>query len=251
MASKEIMRPQDRALIAPLLSRLGAADALTGDENAAITGCVTAVEHAAARTVLTAAGVHVEESKLLLDGFVSRQRELPDGRRQILALHVPGEFVDLHSLVLKSLDHAVVALAPVRFAVVPHARLREITEREPHLARLLWFATAVDAAVHREWIASTDRSAAGRVAHIFCELRQRLAVVGLADAGGYALPLTQIDVADATSLTPVHVNRTLRQLREAGVVDFRSGRVEIGDLAALERIAGFDPGYLYLDSRPR
>ena len=79
----------------------------------------------------------------------------------------------------------------------------------------------------------------------------RLEVVGLADGGTFALPLTQIDLADATALTPVHVNRTLRQLREARLVDFRSGRVEIGDLAGLERLAGFDPAYLYLNRTAR
>ena len=164
---------------------------------------------------------------------------------------MPGDFVDLHGFVLKYLDHEVVALTPAKLATFPHEGLRDITATDPHLTRLLWFATTVDAAIHREWIASFSRSAMARVAHLFCELRAKLEVVGLADRSGYALPLTQIDLADATSLTPVHVNRTLRQMREAGLLDFRSGRVEIGDLDGLIRIASFDPRYLYLDRSSR
>ena len=194
---------------------------------------------------------HLDVSKLLIEGFVSRQCTLLDGRRQILAIHVPGDFVDLHGFVLKYLDHEVVALTPAKLATVPHDELRDITATDPHLARMLWFATTVDAAIHREWIASLSRSAMARVAHLFCELRAKLEVVGLADRSGYALPLTQIDLADATSLTPVHVNRTLRQMREAGLLDFRAGRVEIGDLDGLIRIASFDPRYLYLDRSSR
>lgn len=237
--------------VAPLVERLERADLIGPDERRVLAGLVDGTQTFAPRTCVARAHVPMENSQLLLQGFVSRQTELPDGRRQILAIHVPGDFVDLHSLLLKSLDHDVVALTPVRMGMVPHEGLRRVTTEQPHLTRLLWFLTAVDAAIHREWIASLGRSAAGRVAHLFCELQARLEVVHLADATGYALPLTQVDIADATSLTPVHVNRTLRQLREEGLVDFRSGRVEIGDLGGLKRLARFDPGYLYLSPTAR
>lgn len=235
----------------PLLTRLRRSDTVTEAEAARLGAAVSGVESYAPRGTVCRAHVNLDVSKLLIDGFVSRQCTLLDGRRQILAIHVPGDFVDLHGFVLKYLDHDVVALTAARLADFPHERLRELTNAEPHLARMLWFATTVDAAIHREWIASLSRSAMARVAHLFCELRARLEVVGLADRSGYALPLTQIDLADATSLTPVHVNRTLRQMREAGLLDFRSGRVEIGDLDGLIRIASFDPRYLYLDRSSR
>ncbi len=234
-----------------LLTRLRRSDRITDSEADQLAGAVSGVESHAARGTICRAHVPLETSKLLIEGFVSRQCTLLDGRRQILAIHVPGDFLDLHGFVLKYLDHDVVALTPSRLADFPHRNLRELTAAEPHLARMLWFATTVDAAIHREWIASLSRSAMARVAHLFCELRARLEVVGLADRSGYALPLTQIDLADATSLTPVHVNRTLRQMREAGLLDFRAGRVEIGDLDGLIRIAAFDPRYLYLDCSAR
>ncbi|MDO6412780.1 Crp/Fnr family transcriptional regulator [Sphingomonas sp. BIUV-7] len=237
--------------IGSLIARLRRSDMISENEVAALAGLISVCRDYPARAVVARPREHLEKSQLLVEGFVARQTELPNGRRQILAIHVPGDFLDLHGLLLKSLDHDVVTLSPARLAEAPHAILRETTAQYPHVARLLWFSTMVDAAIHREWIASLGRTAAGRIAHLFCELQLRLEVVGRADADGYALPLTQIDIADATALTPVHVNRTLRHLREAGIVDFRTGHVAIGDLPALRRIAGFRPDYLYLEQQPR
>jgi CRP-like cAMP-binding protein len=86
---------------------------------------------------------------------------------------------------------------------------------------------------------------------LFCELHIRLGIVGLSDAASYDLPLTQSELAECLGLTPVHVNRVLRDLRESGLVAFRSGRVTMHDLRGLERVAEIDPGYLYLDKRER
>ena len=242
--------PQHDA-ISSLIARLRRSDDVSESEVAAIASVIAGRRDHAARATIVRPYQPVDKSLLLMEGFVARQTELPNGRRQILAIHVPGDFLDLHGLLLKSLDHEVVALSPTRLAEAPHGRLRDVTGEHPHIARLLWFSTMVDAAIHREWIASLGRTAAGRIAHLFCELQTRLEVVGLADASGYALPLTQIDLADATALTPVHVNRTLRHLREGNIVDFRTGQVVIGDLDALRRVAGFRPDYLYLEREPR
>jgi CRP-like cAMP-binding protein len=237
--------------IAPLIGRLRRSAEVSHEEAAAIAAAADEQKLYASRSRIARSHVPLRNSQLLVDGFVSREAELPDGRRRILAIHVPGDFVDLHGFVLRSLDHEVVALTNATMILFPFERMLSLIGAHPHLGRVLWFATAVDAAIHREWIASYGRSAVARLAHLFCELRERLEAVGLADQHGYALPLTQIDLADATALTPVHVNRTLRQLREAGLVDFRTGRVEIGDLAGLERVAGFDARYLYLDMAER
>ncbi|PZU08204.1 Crp/Fnr family transcriptional regulator [Sphingomonas sp.] len=239
------------APIGPLIDRLRRSDTISDTEIAALAAVITECRDYPNRATVARPHEHLEKSQLLVEGFVARQTELPNGRRQILAIHVPGDFLDLHGLLLKSLDHEVVTLSPARLAEAPHPLLREMTSEHPHLARLLWFSTMVDAAIHREWIASLGRTAVGRIAHLLCELQMRLEVVGLADAHGFALPLTQIDIADATALTPVHVNRTLRHLRENGIVDFRAATVSIGDLAALRRLAGFSSDYLYLERQPR
>jgi CRP-like cAMP-binding protein len=76
-------------------------------------------------------------------------------------------------------------------------------------------------------------------------------VVELADTSGFPLRITKTDLAECLGLTSVHVNRTLRELREAGLSVFRDGRVEILDPAGLRRVAEFDPEYLQIDARPR
>lgn len=227
--------------------RLGCAGPPSEAECAALAETVTSVRTFPGRTQMVARGVPLDHSVLLLDGIVCRQSELVDGRRQILALHLPGDFVDLHGLLLKTLDHEVVSCSSARIAYASHDGLRRLTVDMPHLARKLWFVTTVDAAIHRQWIEMLARPAIERIAHLLCELQRRLAVVGRADPRGYDLPLTQTDLADATALTPVHVNRTLRHLRERGLVTIRSGRVNIADLAGLCRLARFDETYLYLD----
>ena len=141
---------------------------------------------------------------------------------------------------------------PVPCGVVPHDALRGITETHPHLGRMLWFSTLLDAAIHREKILSIGRrSALARIAHIFCELQVRLRLVGLGSDTGYALPLTQADLADVTGLTSVHVNRMLKKLRDENLLTFRGGKVTIGDWEGLQRLAEFDPTYLHLERRPR
>jgi CRP-like cAMP-binding protein len=169
-----------------------------------------------------------------------------------MELHVAGDFVDLHGFLLKQLDHNVGSMTPVRVAHVPHDALRKITESHPHLGRMLWFSTLLDAAIHREKILSIGRrSALARIAHIFCELHVRLQIVGLGSATEYALPLTQADLADVTGLTSVHVNRMLKKLRDENLLTFRGGEVTIGDWERLQRLAEFDPTYLHLERRPR
>ena len=234
------------------LRKLRARDTVSAEEEEAIRGMFTEEREVASDKTLIRAGVPLNISLLLLDGLLCRYKDLRDGSRQISELHVAGDFADLHSFTLKRLDHSVMALTRCRIAVAPHERIKAVTTEFPHLARLFWLTTNIDAAIHREWVLSLGRrSALARTAHLFCELQARLAVVGLADETGYELRLTQTDLAECLGLTPVHVNRTLRELRERGLVEFRNRRVTIHDLAGLDRVAEFDPAYLYLTPEPR
>jgi CRP-like cAMP-binding protein len=238
--------------IAALLLKLRVRDGLTGHEADVLRDAVERVETCEAGHVLAAAGEPLKHSTLLIDGLVARHKDLGGGQRQITELHVAGDFVDLHGYLLKRLEHDVSALTPVRVALVPHTSLTRITEREPHLGRLLWLSTLMDAAVQRERILSIGRrSALARIAHLMCELFVRLEVVGLTEGQGFRLPITQLDLADASGLTSVHVNRMLRQLRDDRFMTFRNGLVEIHDLEGLERLAEFDRSYLFLSSEPR
>lgn len=238
--------------IATLLLKLRARDVVTEEEEEVLRAAVAEVhDHPAGRTIVRS-GVTLSASTLLVEGIVCRYKDLADGQRQIMELHVGGDFVDLHGFLLKRLDHNIGTMTPVRVASVPHDALRSITESHPHLGRMLWFSTLLDASIHREKILSIGRrSALARIAHIFCELHVRLRLVGLADETGYDLPLTQADLADVTGLTSVHVNRMLKKLRDENMLTFRGGRVSVGDWERLQRVAEFDQSYLHMERRPR
>ena len=239
-------------VVAGLLLKLRARDEVDAEEEAVLRASISEVKEIPAAKVIVRAGVPLTQCTLLVDGFVCRYRDLADGQRQIMELHVPGDFLDLHSFLLKQLEHHVGSITAIRAAFVPHDRIREITERHPHLARMLWFSTLLDAAIHRERILSVGRrSALSRIAHLLCELYVRLGVVGLAENGVYKLPITQADIADANGLTAVHVNRMLKQLRDRGLATFRNSDVVIHDWDGLKRVAEFDERFLYLDHRPR
>lgn len=191
-------------------------------------------------------------STLMLEGFCGRYNDLRDGRRQISAIHIAGDFVDLHSFPLHIMDHGVVALSPCKITTVAHETLKAITERHPHLTRLLWMGTLIDASINRRWLVAMGRlSSTAQLAHLLCELRVRLAIVGLCDGLSYDFPLTQTEVADVLGLSLVHVNRVVQELRREGLITWAGGRVVILDLEKLEAMAEFDSGYLHLESEPR
>lgn len=192
-------------------------------------------------------GAIAEYSTILIDGFIVRSI-VRGGKRHIVCVHIPGDFVDLHGFALKRLDHDVVTIGNTMVGYVPHSRLVEVMKHEPHLARILWFATLLDAAVHREWILKLELlNADGRLAHLIVELWHRLRFVGLAEPTSCAMPLTQVELADACGTTAIHMNRTVRAMREDGLIDFARGRVMIGDMERLKAAAQFDPAYLYGD----
>ena len=228
------------------LRKLRARHPVSAEEEAAIRAAIRDEKELPADRTFIRAGDKLSFSTLLLDGVMCRYKDLRDGARQITELHVAGDFADMHSYTLKRLDHNMQTLSPCRVAVMPHEEARTLFDAFPHLRDVYWFGTNLDAAIHREWTLSLGRrDAKSRTAHLFCELRVRLAIVGLADESGYDLALTQTDLAECLGLTSVHVNRVLKELREDGIVQFRGGRVAILDLKAMERVAEFDPAYLY------
>lgn len=235
-------------MIERLLLNLRARDKISAEEESALQSLFEGSTEVGSKTTIVRRGDPLQRSILLLEGFVYRSKDLDDGRRQISAIHVPGDFLDLHGFTLKCLDHDVVALSAARIAFAPHARLHHLTETSPHLTRVLWSLTNRDAARHREWELSLGaRSGKGRIASLFCELLLRLRLVGLAPDDAFDLPVSQTELGECAGLTNVHTSRMLKELRCEGVVDFSDNRVVIRDWNALQRIADFDPLYLYLD----
>jgi CRP-like cAMP-binding protein len=252
MAADALMDDDKQEAVAALMLKLRARDEVSAEEERAVRKAISEIRSYDANRPIVRAGTTRTDCNLLLDGFVARYKDLADGQRQILELHVVGDFVDLHSLLLKQLDHHVGALTPVRIAVFPHEAMREITRDHPHLTRLLWLSTLIDSAIHREKILTVGRrTAIARVGHVLAELFLRLQTVDLTTGLSFKLPITQLDLADATGLTAVHVNRMLKELRDGGILTFRNGEVVIHDWERLQRMAEFDPAYLHIDRQPR
>jgi CRP-like cAMP-binding protein len=165
---------------------------------------------------------------------------------------VPGDFLDLHGFLLKVLAHGVFALSACTLVQVEHEALKKLTETSPHLTRMLWLDTLIDASVHREWlVAMGRRPAIGQLAHLMCELYVRLRLVDRTEGFSFRLPVTQNELADVLGLSVVHVNRTLRDLRRRGVIRWEGDRIHIDNWDGLVEIAEFDATYLSLQKEPR
>ncbi len=233
-----------------LIEKLTRRDVVSASEIAALAEVLDPPRKVDAHVDIVLEHAYAEHSILLLEGFTARYSTLSDGRRQITEINVAGDFVDLHSLLMKQMDHGVVTLTPCVIAHAPHSRLRRLTEEHAHLTRLLWLDTIVDAAIHRQWlVAMGRRSGLGHLAHLVCELFTRLSAVGLTEGQTFNLPLTQTVLSDALGVT-VHVNRLIAELRREGLVRWSNPQVEILDWPRLSQIAEFDPTYLRLHSQP-
>ena len=232
----------------PLIRKLENFAPLRGDDKRALDAlAVREVKCYDAREDVIHDGDRPGHVHVVLDGFACRYKTLEDGRRQITAYFVPGDFCDLHVFVLRAMDHSIGALTPCTVSLVPREAVLDLLAR-PALARALWWATLVDEAVLREWVVNLGRrDARERVGHVLCELHMRLRAVGLADGDACELPLTQTELADTLGLSTAHINRTLQQLRAEGLIELRGKRLTILDAARLRETALFDPNYLHLD----
>lgn len=220
---------------------------MTPEELDVVEGLITDTERLSGTHVVLRRGEVLHRSTILIEGYVLRVMQ-DEGKRHIVGINVPGDFVDLHGFALKRLDHDVVTVGTAVLGYAPHDSIAEVLEDNPHLARIMWFSTLLEAAIHREWILALERlNSDGRLAHLIAELWRRLHFVGLADPSGFGFPLTQADLADACGTTAIHMNRVVRQLRSLGLADLRRGRVSIPDRDKLESYARFNPDYLYGD----
>ncbi|MEE7450210.1 cyclic nucleotide-binding protein [Methylobacterium radiotolerans] len=188
--------------------------------------------------------------RAILDGWACRYRRLEDGRRQVSALLLPGDLCDTHVNVLRAMDHSIGALTPVTVAEIPRDRLDRLVGYHPRVGRALWREMLAAASIQREWTVNmARREGVERLGHLFCALFHRLRAAGLTRDRDYGLPLRQSDLADASSLTDVHVKRCLQALRDRDLITSRSRRLTILDLPALQRASGFSPDYCHVGRR--
>ena len=239
-------------MLSPLVQRLSARDELSDHERSVLDAITTHVRTVPAREDIVRQHERVTASTLLLEGFAARYKILGTGTRQITSFQLPGDFVDLHGFLMHRLDHGVTALSECRVAVVPHEAIKRITEEQPHLARLLWLDTVIDGAIHREWLVAMGRlSATGHAAHLICELYLRLDEIGRVQNETFHVPVTQEDLGDALGVSGVQVNRSLQELRRAGLITWRGKTVTVLDWKRLAKVGEFDPTYLNLLREPR
>ncbi|WP_069337526.1 Crp/Fnr family transcriptional regulator [Sphingobium yanoikuyae] len=203
-----------------------------------------------ARKTFISRDQNVSMSTYLIEGMMCRYMDDRQGERQLVAVHVAGDFVDLHGYPLGHLDHDLATLTACKIALVPHAALDQLVATRPSLTKLLWFSTLLDAAMHREWIFRLGRlDAIARVSHFFCETEAKLRAIGRSDGARFALPITQADLGEACGITSVHMNRMLRELKDRDLLAIHRHDVEIRDLRGLARLGEFDPAYLFLDEQ--
>ena len=202
-----------------------------------------------ARTPINRERDRLSHSCLVVSGLLCRAKMAGDGRRQLLSFHIPGDIPDLQSLHLEVMDHDLIALSDAQVALIAHDDIRRVTTEHPDLAAALWRDTLIDGSVFREWIVNVGRrDATQRMMHLLYEVGFRLKAMGLGEIGSFHMPITQVDLADALGLTPVHVNRVLQGLRKDGVLDFRRSIVTMNDVERVAAMSAFDPLYLHYES---
>lgn len=232
-------------LLDPLRRKLKRLGSLSAGDWAALDALPLVPSWAAANSDLLREGGIPSECKLILEGFACRYKMLEDGRRQIISFHVPGDIVELSSVLQVPLDWSVLTLTTARVLPIKHETVLAWMHGHAGLGSLLWLDLLIDASIARQWLVNIGRRTAREcIAHLICELVVRLRVAGLAQGQVCSWPFTQSELADAAGLTPVHVNRTMQELRRNGLIALSHRTLTTLDWEALTEVARFNPGYL-------
>jgi CRP-like cAMP-binding protein len=246
------MRPArlDNSQVQPVVRRLSAFRQLTEAGVAAVEKALQGrILRAGAHEDLISEGDKPDGVRMLLSGWLCRYKTLEDGRRQIVNFVLPGDTCDAHVFLLSAMDHSVGTLTPVVYAELDRVHFDDLVASDRLVAEALWCETLAGNAVQREWAVNLGRRVAlERVAHLLCEIFERLRPIGLTDGKSCAFPVTQMDLADATGLSVVHLNRTLQDLRAAGLIVLRDRTLTINDLDALKQAGLFNSNYLHFMS---
>jgi CRP-like cAMP-binding protein len=235
----------------PFVAKLSRFAALSDEEIAVLEALCANQERFTAGVNLADEGDPARRGFVVTRGLACRCRLLADGRRQILAVMIPGDIFDLHGFLLRSMDHSIITIAPTRLATITRDEVMEVARRYPRIGAALWWSTMQEAAILRERVVTLGRrNARGRVAYLLCELVWRQRAVGLGEDHAIRLPLTQVDIADTLGLTAVHVNRVLQAFRREGLITLVQRRLVLRDVATLQNLAGLTQDYLHIAGVP-
>jgi CRP-like cAMP-binding protein len=231
----------------PLIHKLESVLVLSEDEKDVLRKLSGTIKTVGPRQDLVREGDRPHECCLILEGFAYRYKLTHEGKRQIFSFHIPGDIPDLQSLHIDVMDHSLSSLTTCKALFISHETVRNLIQGCPRISDAFWRDALIDAAVFREWILNLGRREAyGRMAHLLCEFYVRLKAVGLTNGDACDMPFTQAELADATGLSTVHVNRTLQDLRGEGLITLRAGSLSVLDWDRLREAGEFDPTYLHL-----
>ncbi len=235
-------------MFAPALRKLGKRVTFSAEDDAAFQGMPFSIKELNAGSYIVRERDQIKNCCILLTGFAFRSKIVGNGGRQILSIHIPGDIVDIQHAMLNTADYNIQMLTTGNVAFVSAVTLKELAFKHPTIGQALWLETLVDGSIFREWIANVGRrDARTRVSHLLCEFTVRLHTAGLAGGRRYELPMTQEQLGDATGLTAVHVNRTMRGLRTDGLISSDKRAITIEDWKALTIVGDFDMAYLHPD----
>jgi len=245
------MARDDGIPMAVIARRLGTRFELSHDAIDAILSLPFVVRDFAAGQHILREGDRALQSSFVISGFVFRHKIVGDGGRQIVAIHLMGDFIDLQHIMLDHADHNIQSLTPSTLVQFPSDQLLALSYRHPEIGKALWLETLIEAATFREWVVNVGRrDARARTAHLLCELAARREAAGLGPRGSYELPMSQEQLGDALGLTSVHVNRTLKGLEAEGLIQHSKRAVTVADWRGLQRAGDFSPHYLHLHDLP-
>ncbi len=229
----------------PLIARLGSYLTLTDGEMEFLRSLHEPRRKFARHREIIVAGRRYDHVFILHAGFVSRYKVLPDGKRQVLNVGLPGDLIGFPACLFETAVNSVASLTEVEVSAVSFATLFGLFTRFPRIGAALFWSTACEVAMQGEHLVDLGRrSAYERLAHLLLEFLVRLNAVGLAGELSYRLPLTQELMADVLGLSGPHMNRMIRCLREEGLATIEDQRVVIHDLASLSSLAAFEESYL-------
>ena len=219
---------------------------LAADEIQRLVGIIRPRGQVLRHNDIVANGSSPDFCTLIVSGLACRYKILPDGGRQILAFHIPGDVPDFYSFITGQRSDAIGALTSCDLAVIPYRELRQVTRSFPNICHALWRESLIDAAIMREWLTGIGRrDAYARTAHLICEQYYRMKAIGLASEGILEFPVTQAEIADALGLSTVHVNRTMKALSRKKLITYQNHLITITDWQALQAAGQFEADYLH------
>ena len=234
-----------------LVEKLASRHRLDEEDRSALRDLPCTVQVANPNQFLVREGQVARQCSFLLSGFAIRHKIVAGGRRQIVAILIRGDFVDLQNSMFGFADHSVQMLTRGKISSIGRRDMRGLLRERPNVAQAMWMETLLDNAVLREWLANLGRrDARSRIAHLLCEFAVRMKVAGLASGIECDLPMSQEQLADATGLAPAYVNRTLKQLEEEELIFRATPRsITIADWDRLSEAGDFTMGYLHLSDQ--